>query len=710
MKPGSPHTKTKAQLEADVLVLTREVEALRRRLDSGPDDSRRLMTETLHSLQVHQEELRTQNEELRQAHDSIAKISDRYRTLFEYSPVGYFIIDENFTVVDANIAAMSLLGRTKSRISSKPFLLFVDKGERHLLDDHFRAVRTGVRATTEVSLISDHRPPLPVILESVHLGNEDGGGWRCLTTATDISDRKHAEIALRESETRFRAIFEQSPLAMRIVDSNSKPRMSNRAWVKLWGDSPVGSGLSELLPDGLAGQSLEIPAVHVDSENGGGERWLHGYVYPIHGDETSVPEVVLVHEDITERKRMEMALAERSELLRRQYENLRALSEIAALPTPYVGMRLTDALGLARRHLGLFMGMISRVEGTRFTVEHHSAAMEEGATPDGTIFDLPNTYCALAIDHDDVIAISHMAQSPFADHPCYRTHGLETYIGVPIRVRGKVYGTVSFSSPRPIDRNFDDGDREFVRLLGRWVSAVLEEESVRRDLAQSNAELEQFAYVASHDLRQPLRQVSSYVSLLARRYADKLDADAREFIAFAHDGAVRMDRLIVDLLEFSRIGRGDKPMEPVALTDIMAEALAVLRHAITEANGRVDLQSSLPTLKGNASDLVRLFQNLIGNALKYRLPERNPIVSISAESGPMSHVITIRDNGIGIEGIYHGTIFGVFKRLHTPDKFEGTGIGLAICKKVIDQHNGRIWVESVPGKGSAFHVELPSGL
>jgi PAS domain S-box-containing protein len=359
MVSRSGRTKTKDQLEAENLALVKEVEALRSRPLDGVTDSQRRMTETLHNLQVHQEELRAQNEELHQAQGHIEKVSARYRDLFEYSPVGYFIIDENLTVVDANITGMGMLGRTKGRIAGKPFLLFVEKGSRHDLDDHFATVRNAGRASTELWLLPEQRQPFPVILESVRLGDGWGEGWRCLSTAMDITDRKRAELALQESEIRFRAIFEQSPLAIQIVDAASVPRMSNRSWVRLWGQSstiPTADGhhpvldrigAASLLHEGLAGRSLEIPALHVaaDGERAG-DRWVHGYAYPIRGQDDTVPEVVLVHEDITERKRIELALIEQTALLRCQYENLRVLSEIAALPPGAASQKLTDALGL----------------------------------------------------------------------------------------------------------------------------------------------------------------------------------------------------------------------------------------------------------------------------------------------------------------------------------------------------------------------------
>jgi PAS domain S-box-containing protein len=228
-----------------------------------------------------------------------------------------------------------------------------------------------------------------------------------------------------------------------------------------------------------------------------------------------------------------------------------------------------------------------------------------------------------------------------------------------------------------------------------------------RELERSNAELEQFAYVASHDLRQPLRTVSNYVSLLERRYAAKLDDDAREFIAFARDGARRMDQLIVDLLEYSRIGRKERPMVPVSLDQIVSHAVLNLQAAIEDGGATVSTADGLPMVVGSEIELTRLFQNLVGNALKYRDPLRPPVVMVEAEAGDGEWVFTVRDNGIGIAPEHFDRIFGIFQRLHGKEEYEGTGIGLAVCKKIVERHKGRIWVESTPGQGSAFRFTLP---
>ncbi len=227
------------------------------------------------------------------------------------------------------------------------------------------------------------------------------------------------------------------------------------------------------------------------------------------------------------------------------------------------------------------------------------------------------------------------------------------------------------------------------------------------ELARSNADLEQFAYVASHDLREPLRMVSSYVSLLERRYADVLDSDGREFIAFARDGAARLDHLVLDLLEFSRVKRQDEAMVPASAAAAITAALEILDDAVTSAGGSVVVAPDMPMVLAAPVQLQRVFQNLIGNALKYRHPDCAPIVRVSAAPGGDGEwVFTIADNGIGIAPEYSERIFGIFQRLHTHQQYEGTGIGLAICRSIVERHGGRIWVESIPGDGAAFHFTL----
>jgi len=225
-------------------------------------------------------------------------------------------------------------------------------------------------------------------------------------------------------------------------------------------------------------------------------------------------------------------------------------------------------------------------------------------------------------------------------------------------------------------------------------------------LKQENRELEQFAYVASHDLQEPLRMVASYTQLLARRYRGQLDADADEFIDFAVDGATRMRALINDLLEYARLGTKRHQAERVDCEKVVERALVNLSAAIEERGARVT-HDPLPAVRGDESQLVRLFQNVLGNAIKLSRAD-NAAVHVGAVPHDSSVRFAVRDNGIGIEARHFDRVFQVFQRLHSREEYPGNGIGLAVCKKVVETHGGRMWLESEPGAGTTFFFTLPA--
>jgi len=225
------------------------------------------------------------------------------------------------------------------------------------------------------------------------------------------------------------------------------------------------------------------------------------------------------------------------------------------------------------------------------------------------------------------------------------------------------------------------------------------------ELARSNAELEQFAYVASHDLQEPLRMVAAYTQLLSERYRGKLDDNADKFLGYASEGAQRMQVLIQDLLAFSRVGRREAPSEKVDCNAVMKEVLQALGAAIQES-GAVVTYGSLPAVWADRTQVAQVFQNLIGNALKFRGPEP-PRVVVQAERAGQQWLFAVSDSGIGIAPEHRENIFVVFQRLHARTEYPGNGIGLAICKKIIERYGGRIWVESQPGAGSTFRFTMP---
>lgn len=229
-------------------------------------------------------------------------------------------------------------------------------------------------------------------------------------------------------------------------------------------------------------------------------------------------------------------------------------------------------------------------------------------------------------------------------------------------------------------------------------------EELLKELKRSNKELEQFAYVASHDLQEPLRMVSSFTQLLEKRYKDKLDEDANDFIHFAVDGAKHMQQLINDLLAYSRVTTRGKAFEPVELEDVLDESLFNLKLSIEESDAKIT-HEPLSSIKADQSQMVQLFQNLIGNAIKFR-GEETPEIHISTEDDVDKWIFQVADNGIGIEPLHNTRIFKVFQRLHERDAYPGTGIGLSICQKIVERHGGEIWVKSEPDRGSKFYFTI----
>jgi light-regulated signal transduction histidine kinase (bacteriophytochrome) len=226
-----------------------------------------------------------------------------------------------------------------------------------------------------------------------------------------------------------------------------------------------------------------------------------------------------------------------------------------------------------------------------------------------------------------------------------------------------------------------------------------------QDVAVLKDELAHFVYVVSHDLQEPLRMVTSYTQLLGKRYKDRLDADAEEFISYTIDGATRMQEMLKDLLIYSRVNTHGRTFEPTDCNKVVEQAIFNLRMPIEMASARIQ-RSHLPVVMGDNLQLSQLFQHLIGNALKFK-GDNLPEIKINAEKREADWIFSVEDNGIGIGEEFYDRVFAIFQRLHARQKYPGTGIGLAICKKIVERHRGEIWVESIPGKGSVFKFTLP---
>jgi PAS domain S-box-containing protein len=503
----------------------------------------------------------------------------------------------------------------------------------------------------------------------------------------DNASLHDALAALRESEERFRAVVNSANEGILVYDRDLNVTAGNIAAERV-----VGLPLSELI--GKAGFTSQLPCVREDGtplppeerptrvtlRNGqpltehvigikrpdGTTSWISvNTAFLRRPGELEYYGVVSTLSDITARRQAEAALRESEERFRLTFE-------LAASGIAHVGLdgrfvrvnrSLCEILGYPEHELvGLSVKDISHTEDRNLT-DSQRLKLQAGA-----------------------------AESARFEKRYLRKDGAIVWVDLAIAVARAADG-------RPLYEIaiFDDITER------KDADAALSH--AHEELKRSNAELAQFAYVASHDLQEPLRMVSSYTQLLVRRYGDKLDEDAKEFMGYIVDGAARMKQLIEDLLAYSRVGTRGKSFERVAVEAALRRAINNLRAAIEEAGAAISYDA-LPTVRGDELQLSQLFQNLIGNALKFRSASV-PRIHVSAAEKEHEWELVVRDNGIGIEPAYFERIFMVFQRLHNKGEYPGTGIGLAICKKVVERHDGRIWVASQPGEGASFHFTLP---
>lgn len=311
--------------------------------------------------------------------------------------------------------------------------------------------------------------------------------------------------------------------------------------------------------------------------------------------------------------------------------------------------------------------------------------------------------------HTEILYASHEEYQAFGEIIDEGISGHKEVIHSPLNLKSREGTVVPCEVTVSFLRGEDGAITQVIGVLRDVSDRIESEEQLSKamiELERSNKDLEQFAYAVSHDLQEPLRMVSSYVELLSRRYEGRLDSDADDFIGYATDGAARMKSMIEDLLAYSRVGTRGEPFASVEAESALESALANL-HNLIEENGATITHSILPHVDADESQLVQLFQNLIGNAIKFR-GGPPPAIHVASVKQDGFYLFSVRDNGIGIDSSHQEQVFQVFQRLHNRDKYPGTGIGLAICKRVIERHGGRIWVKSKPGKGSTFYFTLPA--
>lgn len=503
------------------------------------------------------------------------------------------------------------------------------------------------------------------------LGGDTSGKRMVVWITRNITDRKMTELALAESEQRFRSTFEQAAVGiMHLPFDGSGPRVNQR-YADMLGytqeefaslgidavvhpdDLPVARAKGhELINDEIGDIVGEYRHVHKD----GSCIWVNASGSVVRHEDGTPRFLVFAVVDITQQKRAETT-SQASEA------RLRAFAD--ALPD----------LAFILDEDGRYVEIITPDEGLLY------------ASSDELI---GRTFLEL-IPEDTANEFLNVIHQTLETQTVQR---VEYQLDVRAGVRW-------FEGRVAAMKTSTDEPRKVVFMSRDITDRVL----AAQELARSNEELEQFAYVASHDLQEPLRMVNSYLQLLERRYKDQLNEDAREFIAYAVDGATRMRKLINDLLAYSRVNTRGKAFEPHDLDEMLNQALTNLKCVINEHNAEI-IGEPLPCVPVDSGQIVQLFQNLIGNAIKFQA-DSPPAVRIDVERNAKEWIFSVQDNGIGIEPKFATRIFEIFQRLHTREQYPGTGIGLAICKRIVERHGGRIWVESQVGQGTTFRFTLP---
>lgn len=537
----------------------------------------------------------------------------------------------------------------------------------------------------------------------------------------DVTDRKKRELALQDALAYAESIVDTVREPMLVMDGQLRVRSANRSFYRTFRVSPedtqgkllyklgdsqwdiprLRESLEEVLPENKTVEGFEVEG----SFPGIGLRVMLLNARKLWREGNHTELILLAIEDVTdshEAATRETALLELGDGLR-------------LLQTPSEMGRL--AAGIVGRILGVARGGYGTIDADQETVTIEWDWAKGTAPPARGIFQISDygIGIALALKQGEITAISNVASDPRTANQVANFEALEirALLNAPLLEKGRLVAVLYLHDSAP--RDWSEETISFVRaVLDRTWTATerarteMERERLLSEIRRSNSELTEFAHVVSHDLQTPIRGIESFSELLLRRSQGQLDSTAQEYLELIRDSADSMHLLVKTLLGYATVGNGALTRTPVALDAILDTVLNSLRTSIVEAGAAIEV-GPLPTVPGDPVLLQQLLQNLLSNALKYRKPEQKLKIKVNAEAQFDAWVVCVADNGEGIDPLYHSQIFAPLKRLHGME-VEGTGIGLAVCKRIVEHHGGRIWVESEAGEGATFHFTLPKHL
>jgi PAS domain S-box-containing protein len=640
------------------------------------DGSRFLASLTFTALRDQAGDLRGFSEfshDLTESKESSAK----YRALLEAAPDAMVVVNQGGEIVLLNVQAEKQFGYRRDELVGQQVNNIIPEGfaERLIAD----GTRTAAEALaqqigTGIELSGRRKDGSRFPIEIMLSPRESAEGALVTAAIRDVSMRKAAEKHLAQMEGWYRGLLEAAPDAMVLVNQGGEIVLLNVEAERQFGyrrDELVGQQVTDVIPEGFA--QLIADALH-SAEHATAQQNRTGIeLFGRRKDGSGFPIEIMVSPLETPEGRLLTAAIRDITGRKRAEEKFRGLLESAPDAVVIVDRdgKIVLANAQAKRVFGyppvdLIGQTVDKLVPERFRGNHH------------------------------------MQRAGYFADPTTRAMGPREFL----------FGLRQDGTEFPIEVSLSPLQTEDGILVSAAIRDATERKKIEaqllqtvEDLNRSNQELAQFANIASHDLQEPLRMVASYTQLLQRRYKGKLDADADEFIAFAVDGANRMQRLIRDLLAYSRVETQGRDLVTVASEEALEQAIQNLRGAIEES-GALVTHDPLPAVLGDEMQLIQLFQNLVGNAIKYQYPGVPRVHISSVKNDERKWMFSVKDNGLGIESQYFEKIFGMFQRLHRRDEFAGTGMGLAICKKIVERHGGSIAVESQPGQGSTFRFAL----